>query len=274
LNEWIFLSNDKNRVSWNLLSDYYQKTTLISLEDVHYGPYSPGEKTLMVIGDVKGLDVLELGCGGGQNAIVLAKWGAKTVKALDQSSNQLEYARNIAITQNVEIEFLEGSMEDLSMVNDNSVDLIVSSHALSYVENLENVLTESYRVLRKPGRIVICILHPMMPVVWEAMEEGSFKKIRSYFSDERDIWDWEDKDGQKIASFGSTYFRFEQIINGLITAGFQIDRIVEPLGYTLEEVKKLGEAVPYQNGEEIDTKFISINQQIPFSLIVSAVKNA
>lgn len=259
-------------MSWDLLSDYYQSTTFISLKDVHYGPYSPGEKTLKVIGDVSGLNVLELGCGGGQNAIVLAKWGAKTVKALDQSTKQLEYARKLASSQNVEIEFLQGSMEDLSILNDASVDLIVSSHALSYVEHLQNVLVESFRVLREAGRIVICILHPLMPVVWEAMEEGKFDKIRSYFSNERDSWSWEDKEGRKIASFGSTYYRFEQIINRLITAGFQIERIVEPPGYSIEEVQELGDTVPYQNADKIDTKFIAINQKIPFSLIVSAVK--
>jgi ubiquinone/menaquinone biosynthesis C-methylase UbiE len=268
------LSNEKNRKSWDLLSEYYQSSYLISLEDVHYGPYSLGEKSLKVIGDVEGMDVLELGCGGGQNAIVLAKWGAKSVKALDQSTNQLEYARKLADSQKVGVEFLEGSMEDLSMLNDTSVDLIISSHALSYVENLESVLTESYRVLRKPGRIVICILHPLMPVVWEAMEEDRLEKVRSYFSDERDIWSWEDNKGEKIASFGSTYYRFEQIINGLITAGFQIKRILEPPGYTIEEVTQLEEAVPYQNADKIDERFIAINQKIPFSLIILAIKNS
>lgn len=259
-------------MSWDILSDYYQSTTIISLEDVHYGPYSPGEKNIKMIGDVSGLDVLELGCGGGQNAIVIAKWGAKTVKALDQSTRQLEYAKKLAESQNVEIEFIQGSMEDLSVLNDKSIDLIVSSHAISYVEHLQNVLEESFRVLRATGRIVVCLLHPLMPVVWEAMEEGKFEKIRSYFSNERIIWSWEDKEGREIASFGSTYYRFEQIMNGLIIAGFQIERIVEPPGYSIDEVKKLGDAVPYQNTSEIDTKFITINQKIPFSLIVSAIK--
>ena len=268
------MSNEKNRKSWDLLSDYYQSSTFISLEDVHYGPYSPGEKSLKVIGDVTGLDVLELGCGGGQNAIVIAKWGAKTVKALDQSIKQLKYARKLASSQNVTIEFIQGSMEDLSMLNNTSVDLIISSHALTYVEHLQDVFVESFRVLRKAGRIVICVLHPLMPVVWEAMEEGKFEKVRSYFSNERDIWSWEDNKGQKIASFGSTYYRFEQIINGLITAGFQIKRVIEPPGYTIEEIKQLGEAVPYQNAGKIDEKFVFIFQKIPFSLIILAVKNS
>lgn len=264
------MSNEYNRESWNRLSDYYQETTRISLEDVHYGPYSPGERKLKVIGSVKGLEILELGCGGGQNSIVLAKWGAKKVKGLDQSEAQLDYAKSLALTQNVEVDFIQGNMEDLSAFEDKSFDLIISSHALSYVEHPEKVFNESARVLRKNGRIVICILHPMMIVIWEALEEKSWKKIRSYFSEERDLWDWENQKKERIASFGSSYFRFEQIINGLISAGFSIERIVEPIGYTLDEVKELGDKIAYQNTQEIDYKFVEINQKIPFSLIISA----
>jgi ubiquinone/menaquinone biosynthesis C-methylase UbiE len=267
------MSNEKNRESWDRLSEYYQNTISISLEDVHFGPYGLGEKALHVIGEVKGLDILEIGCGGGQNSIVLAKWGAKTVQGLDQSEKQLEYARKLAQSQNVKIIFVKGNMEDLSVFKDASFDLILSSHALSYVEHLQRVFMESARVLRDNGRIVICILHPIMITTWEAIEKGSLERIRCYFSEERDIWGWKDQEGKVIATFGSTYYRFEQIINGLILAGFTIECVVEPPGYTLKEVKKLGDTIPYQNTSVIDHKFIEINQKIPFSLIVSARKN-
>lgn len=46
--------------------------TRISLEDVHYGPLSAGESELKLLGNVRGKDILEIGCGGGQNAIVLS----------------------------------------------------------------------------------------------------------------------------------------------------------------------------------------------------------
>ncbi len=62
---------------WNIISSACQRKTGISLKDVHYGPISPGEVDLKLLGNVKGKDVLEIGCGGGQNAIVLKKWGAR-----------------------------------------------------------------------------------------------------------------------------------------------------------------------------------------------------
>ncbi|MFX0062055.1 MAG: class I SAM-dependent methyltransferase [Candidatus Hermodarchaeota archaeon] len=266
------MSNKRNQESWNHLSSYYQVINKISLEDVHYGPFAPGEKELCIIENVIGLDVLELGCGGGQNAIVLAKWGAKSVTALDQSEKQLEHARQLAKVQDVKIKFLKGNMEDLSMLEDNSFDLIVSSHAMNYVEDLQQVFVESARVLRKGGRIVTCMGHPISFVIWDALEEESLDKVNNYFSKERMVWDWIDEHGTKLATFESTSYRFEQIINYLIFAGLRIERVLEPPGYSAAQIENMGlEAVPYR-WDHIDHRFITINQRIPFSLIVSAIK--
>jgi len=73
---------------WNIISRSYQEETRISLEDVHYGPISPGESELKLLGKVKDKDALEIGCGGGQNAIVLSKWGARSM-GLDISEEQI-----------------------------------------------------------------------------------------------------------------------------------------------------------------------------------------
>ena len=69
------------------MSDEYQTSSEISLEDIHYSPLSFGEKTAKLIGDIAGKDFVELGCGGAQNSIALAKLGAN-VTAVDISSNQ------------------------------------------------------------------------------------------------------------------------------------------------------------------------------------------
>jgi len=47
------------------------------------------------LGEVNGKDVLEIGCGGGQNAIVPAKWGARSV-CLDMSEERIRYGRELA----------------------------------------------------------------------------------------------------------------------------------------------------------------------------------
>ena len=49
-----------NQAGWDDMADSYQATTVISLDDVHYGPLSPGERELGLLGDVGGKRVLEL----------------------------------------------------------------------------------------------------------------------------------------------------------------------------------------------------------------------
>ncbi|MFX0133177.1 MAG: class I SAM-dependent methyltransferase [Candidatus Hodarchaeota archaeon] len=267
------MSNQRNRDSWNRLSPYYQATHAISLDDIHYSPYGPGEKELRIIGDVSGLDILELGCGSAQNAIVLAKWGAKSVTGLDQSEKQLEYAKTLAKSQGVTVKFVQENMENLSLFKDSSFDLIISSHAMNYVENLRQVFIESARVLRKNGRIVTCMGHPIMHLLWEALENKSLDKMGNYFSEERKVWDWHDDENKPIATFEETGYRFDEIINYLIQSGFKIEQVVEPSGYSVEKIKKMSlDTIPFRDVSKIDYKFVEIHQRIPFSLIVSAKK--
>ena len=86
-----------NREGWDLMSDEYQVNSEISLEDVHYSPLSFGEKTANLIGDITGKEYVELGCGGAQNSIALAKSGAN-VTAVDLSSNQLSHASSTSVS--------------------------------------------------------------------------------------------------------------------------------------------------------------------------------
>jgi ubiquinone/menaquinone biosynthesis C-methylase UbiE len=270
-----FMSIEKNRESWNKLSAHYQSNNRISLSNVHYGPFGPGEKELKMFGDVKGLDVLELGCGGGQNAIVIAAGNAKSVTGMDQSEEQVKFARKLAQQNNVEVRFIIGNIEDLSVFDDNSFDLIISSHALGYVEHIDSVFSETARVLRPKGRCVLCLEHPVMCVLLEALEEDDFSKMQDYFVEDRQAWNWDDNDGNIIAEFESTPWTFGQIINGLISSGFAIERIEEPPAYSLEQIEEIGwENVPYTFGfgdTKKQKKFTEICRRVPYSLIVAAV---
>ena len=266
------MSNEKNRQSLNKLSEYYQSSSGISLTDIHYAPYSPGEKKIKVIGDVKGLDVIELGCGGGQIAIVVSKMGAKSVTALDISEQQLVHARKLAERENTDITFLQGDMENLSAFSNSSMDMVISVHAISYVGNLDNVLSEISRILRPDGRVVLCTIHPLQYVLWEALEENTVEKIQSYFSSDASSWDWIDDAKTPIATFTDRAHRYEEFVNGLISNGLMLERVIEPKGYSIEELNKMDlEDVPYHN-HRIDEQFTRINQIIPFSIIYSAKK--
>lgn len=267
------MKKEQNEESWDKLSDHYQSSRRISLTNYHYNAYGPGDNELGIIGDVTGLDVLEVGCGGGQNSIVLARKGARSVVGIDQSENQLDYARALAKSEGVEVRFIKSDMEHMSVLEDASFDLIASTHAMNYAFDLDAVFRECARLLRPGGRLVTCLNHPLWIVLGEALEQKDFTRVVDYYEGFEDVWDWEDHNGEKIATFESASWRLEHIINGLISAGFSIERVAEPRGYSLEELSSLPpDAAPYVDTPKVHRAFVRASRLIPSGLIVAAKK--
>ncbi len=93
-----------------------------------------------------GLRVLDLGCGGGLTAEVLAKRGA-TVIGVDRSLPSLRVARRHA--GNLAVGYAGGDAGALALA-DSSVDVVVCVDVLEHVPSVPQVLAECARVL-KPG---------------------------------------------------------------------------------------------------------------------------
>src|SRR5665811_856159 len=77
-------------------------------EQLHYGPLCPSEESLMLLGEVTGKKILELGSGAGQNSIVLAKQGADCT-AVDISDKQLEHGRQMADSEGQSVRFIRSN---------------------------------------------------------------------------------------------------------------------------------------------------------------------
>ncbi len=80
--------------------------------------------------DLKGLDVLCLASGGGQQGPILAAAGAN-VTVFDNSPRQLEQDRMVARREGLVLITVEGDMRDLSVFGDESFDLVF--HPISNV---------------------------------------------------------------------------------------------------------------------------------------------
>src|SRR4051794_18333402 len=64
------------------------------------GTNYPLEYSYYLLGDARGKDVLDFGCGNGENSVLLSRRGAK-VTAMDLSPALLDLARQRAATNNV-----------------------------------------------------------------------------------------------------------------------------------------------------------------------------
>ena len=84
-----------NRELWDLVNDQFSGADGLELwgwTDIAWGLFATPESQVQVLGDVAGLDVVELGCGTAHVSAWLARRGARMV-AIDQSGAQLASAR-------------------------------------------------------------------------------------------------------------------------------------------------------------------------------------
>lgn len=262
-----------NRCGWDTISDQYQIGTRISTDDVHYGPLGLGERELGLLGDVDSKKIIEIGCGGGQNGIVLAKWGARVV-GVDPSKAQLEYARRLARKEGVRVRFVQGVAEDLSAFPDRSFDIALSSYAFDYVTDLTAAYSEAKRVLKPRGLFVFCLGHPWFGAVgWYLAGDVDEPEVRDYGSwPAQDEWDWSYPDGTK-ARMRDHFRTLAQIINELIGAGFLLERLVEQVYEDVADgsPENLGR-LPYVHEIDVRSKEYVIGRKLPRTLILRARK--
>ncbi|KYO65529.1 arsenite methyltransferase [Thermovenabulum gondwanense] len=101
--------------------------------------------------------VLDLGSGGGIDALIAAKYvGEKgKVYGLDMTDEMLAVAnKNKEKMGAKNVEFIKGYIEDIPLC-DESVDVILSNCVINLCEDKEKALKEAYRVLKKGGRLAI-----------------------------------------------------------------------------------------------------------------------
>lgn len=95
--------------------------------------------------------VLDIGCGNGRNAVFLAKQGFK-VQGIDFSKTSIEWARQNANEQSVEVEFINQSIFDLKF-SPNCYDYIYDSGCLHHIKPHRRIqyLEKIHNLLKKDG---------------------------------------------------------------------------------------------------------------------------
>jgi len=133
------------------------------------------------VGDVRGLSVLDLGCGTGRHTAWLAEAGA-SVTAVDFSEGMLAEARRKPGMQSVR--FIVHDLHRPLPISNDSFDLVVSGLVLEHLRDVGSFFAEVARVLKPGGRAVVSAMHPAMflrgsqarftdPVSGELVQPGS-----------------------------------------------------------------------------------------------------
>lgn len=157
------------------------------------------------LGDVRGLDVLDLGCGTGRHTAYLAQAGAH-VTAVDFSEGMLEQARRKVA--GAEVRFVVHDLHDPLPFPDAAFDRIVSGLVLEHLRGPGPFFREARRVLRAGGYAVMTSVHPAM------FQRGSQARFT-------------DPSTGEIVQPGSLPHGIEDFARAARAAGFVVEKIGE-----------------------------------------------
>ena len=171
-----------NREAWNSDSDAYQHRHASDLgrRPMAWGVWRIPESELNVLGDVRGRDILEYGCGAAQWSIALANEGARSV-GVDLSDRQLVHARRLASEAGVQLSLVQADGELLPFV-DASFDVVFCDHGVMTFCNPDRTVAEAARLLRPGGLLAFCLATPWVDVCWDP-EQGTVTRrlVEDYF---------------------------------------------------------------------------------------------
>ena len=161
-----------NRAWWDKQSDEYQRAhgEQLSSDPRSWGVWGVHEDELNILGDVAGLDVLELGCGGAQWSLELARRGGRVV-GLDLSWRQLFHASHAARGLDLSARVVHGSAEELPF-GSSHFDLVFCDHGAMTFARPRSTVPEAARVLRAGGRLIFNMTSPLNDVCWDAATDS------------------------------------------------------------------------------------------------------
>ena len=121
-------------------------------DEISWGVWDVPESELRILGDVDGLDVVELGCGTAYFSAWLARRGARPV-GVDVTPAQLDSARHQMRETGVEFALLEADAAATGLPGA-SADLVLSEYGASIWVDPYRWIPEAARLLRPGGRLV------------------------------------------------------------------------------------------------------------------------
>lgn len=175
--------------------------------------------------DFSGKRVLDLGCGYGWHCKYAADQGAAAVLGTDISHRMLEKARQINAAP--QIEYRCAAMEDLEF-DAGAFDVVLSSLAFHYVEDLESLVRNIARWLVPGGELVFSVEHPVFTAYgtqdWYYGADGSilhFPVDNYYYEGKREAVFL----GEQVTKYHRTLTTY---LETLLNSGFLLQHVVEP----------------------------------------------
>ena len=209
-----------NRALWTVINsehtDEHARRQWAGTEFV-WGLFDVPERELGALGDVSGLDVIELGCGTAYVSARLARMGARPV-GVDLTPAQLDTARRCQSEFDLSFPLIEANAEDVPLP-DNGFDLAISEYGASIWCDPARWVAEAARLLRPGGRLVF-LVNSMLVTLCVPEPEGY--AVESLLRPQRGMYRVEWQDGG--VEFHPSHGDWIRILRG---NGFEVEQLHE-----------------------------------------------
>jgi len=193
----VYIAHAEDELSWNNL---YERPYMLSIFD-----------------NFTGKKILDAGCGTGFYSRYAIEKNAAVI-AIDASQKMLDHIHQTISSTSLKVHKADLA-DGLPFIENDSIDYIICSLALHYIENWENVIAEFYRVLKKGGKLYVSTHHPFSDYL-------NLNK-KSYF----DKYLVKDKWGSGKKSFHVFFYTrsLSDLLKPFLQSAFKIISIEEPL---------------------------------------------
>lgn len=149
----------------------------------------PAFQTLIQNGEIRPGRALDIGCGRGENAIILAMSGCD-VTGIDLAENAISDAKLKAIERHVKINFVSGNVLQMDQIfREGEFDIVIDSGLFHVMTDEERPVfaQQVHRVLKKDGKYFMLCFSDKEPGEYELPRRVSKAEIESTFSPLFDI---------------------------------------------------------------------------------------
>ena len=240
--------------SWNDYAKDYDKKVGETGDLDHRETLNP--VILKLIWNIKGKNILDLGCGQGYFSRIMTKQDA-VVTGIDLSKDLIKIANQRNQEQELDIKYFISDASNLKDLEDDNFDIVVSNLAFMDIENIYNTIKECSRVLKTNGKIIFSLVNPIFGISerskdndWYYLKLIKYKTNSTITNENRGY------------NFKTTHYHrpVGYYINLLTNNGFYITNYKEV-------------ATKYFKGELIkDKEFFDFLQEFPSFLIIKATK--
>ncbi|MGH8959722.1 MAG: class I SAM-dependent methyltransferase [Jatrophihabitantaceae bacterium] len=214
-----------NRRWWDSDADAYhaEHGQFLGEADFVWSPEALREQDARLLGDVRGRQILEVGCGSAMCSRWLVGQGAHPV-ASDISTGMLRHARGANARTGIDVPLVQADAQYLPFAAAQFDLAFTAFGAVAFVEDSARVMCEVARVLRPGGRWVFATTHPIR---WSFPDDPGPDGLTATMPY------WDRTPYVEFAKSGeATYVEHHRTLGDrvreIVAAGFQLLDVVEP----------------------------------------------